>query len=460
MKKLISIMLVVLLVLFSITACTTETGTPEKDDSEVAEETDEEVKTEAEEEAKEEPEDEAEETEEVEAEDSEEVEVSQGVTDDEILVANFAGTSGALATVGVPFNAGIEAYFKMVNETGGINDREIKFIHQDDEADPTKAIAAAQSLVEDEKVFAIVGHFGTPSVVATEDYLIEKGIPIVYYASGVNILFNEKAEGNERVSFPVQPILITEGQVMIARSIANFDAEKVGMIYTNDDAGKDMLNGAQAKAEELGIEFVAEQVAAGATDVSAAVTNIVSADVDVILAGTIQPTLPTIISGLVAQGNDKPVITSYNNADLVIAAQIEPQVTGKFDVYSSGWIDLTQESAAEDLAQFGEWIDAEHAGSAFATAGWIAGHTFVEGLKAVGDQALTWENYVDALENTELKIPFGGTVDFKDGRRVGVDSMTLMKLGIAPDTEGNDAPGWVLEQPLMNISEILESKDQ
>ena len=85
-------------------------------------------------------------------------EVAQGVTDSEVLVANCAGTSGALSTVGVPFNAGIEAYFKMINDAGGVNGRQIRFIHSDDEADPTKAIACTQSMVEDEGVFAFVGH--------------------------------------------------------------------------------------------------------------------------------------------------------------------------------------------------------------------------------------------------------------------------------------------------------------
>ena len=382
-------------------------------------------------------------------------EVAQGVTDTEVLVANCAATEGGYSVVGVPFNAGIEAYFKMVNANGGINGRQIKFIHQSDDAEPTKAITCAQTMVEDEKVFAFVGHFYTGSIVATMDYLIEKGIPQVYYASGVNTLFNEDATGNERASFPVQPILITEGQVMVARAVSNFGAEKIGMIYTNDDAGKDMYNGAAAKAAELGVELVAEQVAAGATDVSAAVTNIVNADVDVVLGGSIQVTIPTIIKGLVAQNSTAPVITSYNNADATTANLVYDDVEGNFDVYASGWIDLTQEGADVELADFLANIETEHAGSAFATAGWIAGHFFTEGLKAVGEDVLSWENYIDALENASVKIPFGGNVDFKDGRRVGTDSMTLMKLEKVADAEGVEAPAWSLVHPLQNIEEIL-----
>ena len=92
---------------------------------------------------------------------------SQGVTDTEIKIANSAATSGAYAPVGVPFNAGIQAYLNMVNEAGGIDGRKITFLHTDDEFDPVKGKAALQNFVEDEKVFAIVGHFGTPVVGAT-----------------------------------------------------------------------------------------------------------------------------------------------------------------------------------------------------------------------------------------------------------------------------------------------------
>ena len=63
----------------------------------------------------------------------EEEEPAQGVTDTSILVGNSAATSGAYAPVGVPFNAGIEAYFKMVNDAGGVDGRNIEFTHIDDE---------------------------------------------------------------------------------------------------------------------------------------------------------------------------------------------------------------------------------------------------------------------------------------------------------------------------------------
>ncbi|MBN2849465.1 MAG: ABC transporter substrate-binding protein, partial [Erysipelotrichaceae bacterium] len=63
---------------------------------------------------------------------------AQGVTDDKVLIANCAATSGAYAPVGVPFIAGIQAYLDVVNKAGGVDGREIEFLHNDDEFDPVK----------------------------------------------------------------------------------------------------------------------------------------------------------------------------------------------------------------------------------------------------------------------------------------------------------------------------------
>ncbi len=382
---------------------------------------------------------------------SSENKLAQGVTEKEIVVGNCAATSGALAGVGVPFNAGIEAYFNMVNESGGIQGRTIKFVHEDDEFLPDKGKAAVQKMIQDTKVFALVGHFGTPTIAATVDMLKETGIPAVYFASGYRELFTEKAEADHRGLFPVQPILITEGKIMVARASGDFGAKKLGVLYTNDDAGKDMLEGIEAMAKELELEIVKEQIVVGNTDVSVAVNKVLDSKPDMIIAASIQGSLPTIVSALVAQGNEAPVITSYNNADPKIASMIFDTIGGKFEMYANGWLDLSTEESQKAFQEFQEWvgkIDENYKGSAFAMAGWIAGHFFVEGLKAVGDKPLTWANYIDALENADVSIPFGGKVVFKDGKRMGTTSMNLNVLKSANE--------WAPYKPLQMIEEIIK----
>ena len=380
---------------------------------------------------------------------------AQGVTKDTITIANSAATSGAYAGVGLPFLAGINGYLDMVNSQGGIDGRQIKFIHQDDEFDPAKGLAALEKFVEDEKVFAIVGHFGTPVVGATLQNLKTYGIPAVYFATGIGQLFAANATTNEEGYniFPIQPLYITEGQLMVARGVGTFGATKIGMIYTSDDAGKNMLQGAETKAAELNIPLVAEQVAPGAADVSAAVTKVLSSGVDFVIVGAIQATMPTIVKELAAQGNKAPAITTYVNAAVTISQQIATDINGKFDVYVSSW-KIRDDAHADDVALFNQWVNKDHVDNADAESGWIAAHVFCEGLRRLKGQDVTWEAYMKALESAPIDIPFGGSISFANGARTGVDSMQLSKCNMA-DPSGT---GWELVYGFATMDEIINGK--
>ena len=375
-------------------------------------------------------------------------EAAQGVSDTEILIANCAATSGAFAPVGVPFIAGIEAYLKVLNDAGGINGRTVRFLHQDDEFDPIKGKACLQTMVEDEKVFAIVGHFGTPVVGATLEDLKDYGIPAVYFATGIGQLYNDKAEGRDRGIMPVQPIYRTEGQIMVARAVDLSDAKKIGVIYTNDDAGKDLLWGAQKQATALGLTLVEAQVTAGATDVSAAVTTIKEANVDFIIGAAIQATIGTIVKELAAQGVDKDVITTYVNVAPVIAQQFENEIAGKFDVYGNGWVSFEGDRMAE-LQKFAAAAP-DYAANAYAMTGWIAAHFFTEGLRRLEeDDVITWEKYMDAMESEAIQNPFGGSIDFGNGLRAGTQEMNLSKVDATAPTH------WAVVDGLKSIDALL-----
>lgn len=378
---------------------------------------------------------------------------AQGVTADKVVIANSAATSGAYAPVGVPFIAGIQAYLDMVNEAGGIDGRKIEFLHTDDEFDPVKGKAALQKYVEDDKVFAIVGHFGTPVVGATVDDLKEYGIPAVYFATGIGQLYAENAKTNEEGYniFPVQPIYVTEGGIMVARGVGNFGATKIGIIYTNDDAGKDMLRGAEDKCKELNIAYTAEQVAAGSPDVSAAVTSIKNAGADFIICAAIQATMPTIVKELAAQGMTAPVITTYVNVAPPISEAVAADIAGKFDVYGNGWV-AYDGTRADNLAQYMEYAPDEYAMNAYAQTGWIAAHFFCEGLRRCEGEVLTWDAYMKAMEAGVIQNPFGGQIDFSNGTRAGTQEMNLSKINAAADT----GTGWEVVFGLESIESILK----
>lgn len=379
----------------------------------------------------------------------------QGVTDTEVKVANSAATSGTYAPVGVPFLAGMNGYFNMINTQGGINGRKITLLHTDDEFDPAKGSAALTQFVEDDKVFAIVGDFGTPVVAANVEQLKEYGIPAVYFATGIGQLYATNAQTNADGYniFPVQPIYRTEGSIMVAYATGKFQAKKIGIIYTNDDAGMDLEKGAVTQIQSMsGVTYVEQQVAAGAPDVSAAVTAIKQANVDFIVVAAIQGTMPTIVKELANQSVNKDCITTYVNVSSAMSEAVINDITGKFDLYGLGWVDYAGSIAQAALAEYQANVDSQYAMNAYAQTGWIAGYFFAEGLRRVGSGDLTWASYMAALEQSPIQNPFGGLIDYSNGQRLGTQEMNLSK--VVPESPSAPA-GWEQVEPLQGVKALL-----
>ncbi len=377
-----------------------------------------------------------------------------GVTKTTVKVGNTVATSGPLAFVGTPFKAGMQAYFDMINDAGGVGGRTIEYIQYDDQFDSAKGLTYTQTLVEDDQVFAIVGHFGTGTVTATQSYLEEKGIPTVYYATGASILYNPEATGNERASFPVQPIYDAEGEVMVARALSELNATSIGVIYSNDDAGKGMLNGIQKRADDLGLTLPSvAQVSPSSDDMSVAAQMMVDAGVDVVIVAANQTPAATAINALNSQGSEAPVITSYVNADATWLAGVK-DVLANFDVYASAWINIfnSDGSFSDDYNTFAAQVGTDYAANAYAFAGWIAAATFVVGLERVGTDDLTWASYIDAMEQAPVQLPFGVIVDYENGNRVGTQAMAFLQGEV---TDGVAA--WATDQPIQTIDSILDS---
>ncbi|MCR4672077.1 MAG: ABC transporter substrate-binding protein [Lachnospiraceae bacterium] len=405
------------------------------------------------------PETEAAETEAAETEAPEteaaEEEVAQGVTDTTIYIGNTAATTGAYATVGVPFNAGLEAALKQYNDAGGFNGLNVELIHYDDGFDAGQGLTYTKTLVETDKVFAIVGNFGTNTVGANLDYLKEVGVPMVYAATGISALYNVEATGNERCIMPVQPIYDAEGRVLLARALATEEnglglgGTKVGVIATTDDAGTGMLDGVKYQAELGSIELTIQEVAADATDFNAAITVLMNAGCDVVIAAMNQAPLVKALNAMRDLEYNVKVITSYVNASATTLGALvaDGSITAERPVYATSWLDLSTEEGVADYTQFAtvmlayeaaEGITETYSGNSYAIAGYIAGLTFLAGLERVqaAGQTLTWANYIDAMESEPISIPMGGSVDYANGARLGLVDLALNTIGLEADENG------------------------
>lgn len=276
----------------------------------------------------------------------------QGITETEILIGNTAAASGNFATVGAPFNVGLNAALKAFNDKGGYNGKTVRLVHHDDGFNAEAGLVNTKKLVEEDKVFALVGHFGTPTVGATLDYIgYEKGIPMVYAATGISGLYNEHATGYERAIMSVQPIYNAEGRVLLARAVASVEgnkglgATKVGVISTKDEAGIGMLDGIKTQAKELNvkIKYVTTDAATG-TNHAAAVNALKTAGCDVVIIAANQAPFQEIMSYMKDGGLDNcKVITSYVSANAADLKKLEEAgaITATREVYTAAWLDIT-----------------------------------------------------------------------------------------------------------------------
>ena len=162
-----------------------------------------------------------------------------GVTDTEIKIGNtmpYSGPASSYGTIGK-----VEAaYFKMINDRGGVNGRKINFITYDDGYSPPKAVEQVRKLVESDEVFVVFNPLGTPTNTAIQKYLNSKKMPQLFVATGATKWGNPK-------EFPWtigwQPSYQSEGKIYAKWILDNHPNAKIGIVSQNDDAGKDYVKG-------------------------------------------------------------------------------------------------------------------------------------------------------------------------------------------------------------------------
>lgn len=386
---------------------------------------------------------------------------AQGITDDEILIGNTATTSGGVAVVGVPFNqaiqAEIERYNNLPENERYLGGRKIRLITYDDKFDAATGKSLTEKLVEEDKIFALVGHFGTPTVGATIDYIKEIGVPMVYAATGINALYDEKNEGSPVM--PVQPIYLTDGRIMAARLLHEnlpgkidptqkngntglSENSKVGVLYTGDDAGKGILAGVRREFELEGKkDNLIEQQFDSASDasVSAAVRKMSDENVESIVIAANQNPFKIMLTALANAGNTASVFTSYVNAD---PTAFDGNIVYNFNIYANAWVDVLSEEgqiaagnyvSAISNSSLPDDVKATLPTNAFGTAGYIAIRVFLQGLEQLDSQlkkgdAITWEKFINAMESAKIAIPMGTDVDFSNGKRWGIANMALLRF--------------------------------
>ncbi|MDT3678349.1 MAG: ABC transporter substrate-binding protein [Burkholderiaceae bacterium] len=171
----------------------------------------------------------------------------------------YSGPASAYGTIG----KAEAAYFAMINEQGGINGRKIEFVSLDDGYSPPKAVEMARRLVEQDQVLFLFGPLGTPSNTAIQKYMNAKKVPQLFVATGA-------AKWNDPKHFPWtmgwQPNYHTEGRIYAQHILKTKPDAKVGILYQNDDFGKDYVSGVHEGLGDKAKSMIVSEVSYEVTD--------------------------------------------------------------------------------------------------------------------------------------------------------------------------------------------------
>jgi ABC-type branched-subunit amino acid transport system substrate-binding protein len=162
-----------------------------------------------------------------------------GASDTEIRIGNIMPYSGPASAYGV-IGKTEAAYFRMINDKGGINGRKINFISYDDAYSPPKTVEQARKLVESDEVLFTFNALGTATQTAVQKYMNAKKVPQLFVASGAS-KWNDPKQFAWTMGW--QPSYRSEGRIFAKHILKTRPDARVAVFYANDDFGKDYVNG-------------------------------------------------------------------------------------------------------------------------------------------------------------------------------------------------------------------------
>jgi branched-chain amino acid transport system substrate-binding protein len=331
-----------------------------------------------------------------------------GATDKEIKIGHTNPYSGPASSYGVIGKAE-EAYWKSVNDRGGINGRMVKFITLDDGYVPSKTVEVVRQLVEQDKVLCLFNTLGTPTNTAIHKYMNQKKVPQLYVATGASKWGKPK-------EFPwtmgYQPDYHTEGAIYAKHILANVKDAKIAVLMQNDDYGKDYWEGFK---EGLGKETgkVVKHVSYEATDptVDSQVIQLKDSGANVFF----NIAIPKFAAQAIRKAADlgwKPV-QYLNNVSASVASTLKPAgFENSQGIITAAYLkDPTdkQWDNAPDMKTWREWMAKYLPSANVSDANYVYAYsvTFLmeQTLKKCGD-TLTRENLMKQAANTQkLVVP-------------------------------------------------------
>ena len=370
-----------------------------------------------------------------------------GVTDTEIKIGQTNPYSGNASSYSS--NGKTEAgYFNMINAKGGVNGRKINFISLDDGYTPSRTVEQVRKLVEQEEVLLVYAPLGTPTNSAIHQYLNAKKVPQLFVATGAT-------KWGDPQHFPWtmgwQPNYQTEAKIYAKYIVQNLPNAKIGVLYQNDDYGKDYLKGFKDGLGDKAAKLIVSEVSYESSDptVDSQIVTLQGSGADVFF----DVTIPKFAAQAIRKAYDigwKPVHFLNNVGNSVGATLIPAGLEKSVGIISTTYYKDASDPQWQNDEEYKDWIafmkeynkDSDPADNNTELA-YARAFTMVQVLKQCGDD-LTRENVMKQAANLKkLRAPMllpGILIDTGPTDFFPIEQMQLEKF---------DGKGWVL------IGEVL-----
>ena len=331
-----------------------------------------------------------------------------GATDKEIKLGNINPYSGPASAYGA-IGKSMDAYFKKVNAEGGVNGRQIKFITVDDGYNPARTVEMARKLVEEEEVLATVGVLGTPPNSAIHKYMNQKKMPQLFVATGATKWGDPK---NFPWTMGWQPNYQGESKIYAQHLLESKPNAKIGILYQNDDYGKDYLKGFLDALGDKAKTMIVKQLTYEVTDatIDSQMVELKASGADVFF----NITTPKFAAQAIKKAADigwKPQHYLNNVSNSVGAVMVPAGAENGVGILSVFYLKDPTDSQWANSSEFKEWLGFMQKylpGSDTKDLNYVFGYTMAQGvvqvLKQAGDN-LTRENVMRQAANIDMNLP-------------------------------------------------------
>ena len=328
---------------------------------------------------------------------------NEGISPTEIVVGSHQDLSGPIKGWGVPVANGLKMAADEINAAGGINGRKIKLIVEDSGYDPKRAVLASQKLIEKDKIFAMVGPMGSPTVLAAQDILFDAGVLQLFPLTAAEFTFKfDPAKPQERLKFNNILPYVESTRAALKHMIEWKKFAKPCIMHQDDEYGKSVLDGfnQQTAAMKLTPASVTSYKR-GASDFSAQVAKMKSDGCDLVVLGTV------IRETIGAMGEAKKLGWDVTFLGATPTNVLEVPALGKEAVeglYAAAGFEIPYPDTAKGKAK--DWLD--NYKKAFGTdantqaiIGYNAMMTFAHYVNKAGKD-LTGQKVLDAMESGDV----------------------------------------------------------